>query len=361
MIVVGIDPHKKTHTAVAIDAATAAPLSEITVGSGKAGHGRLLAWARGLDAEHLFAVEDCRHVSGSLERFLLGRGERVVRVPPKLTARARRTARTRGKSDPIDARAVAEAALREPDLPEAHLSGPEHDVRLLTDHRDDLVGERTRIQTRLRWHLHDLEVGAYVPPKALDRFKWLSRLAADLAALPATVQTSIAADLVGRCRSLTVEVNRIERELESLMERIAPQLLAVPGCGPLIAARLIGETGGASRFKGEAAFAMHVGTAPLPVSSGQTTRHRLNRCGNRRLNSALHMIALTQMRMHEPAQAFTARKQAEGKSGREARRCLKRHIARSVFGILREIDRAGKGHVVQVVFRSEPVPVAASA
>jgi len=87
----------------------------------------------------------------------------------------------------------------------------------------------------------------------------------------------------------------------------------------------------------------------------------LNRCGNRRLNSALHMIALTQMRMHEPARAFMARKQAEGKSGREARRCLKRHIARSVFGILREIDRAGTGQVVQVVFRSQPVLVAASA
>ena len=108
MIVVGIDPHKKTHTAVAVDAATAACVAELTVGSGKAGHGRLLSWARRLDGEHLFAVEDCRHVSGSLERFLLGRGERVVRVPPKLSARARRTARTRGKSDPIDARAVAE-------------------------------------------------------------------------------------------------------------------------------------------------------------------------------------------------------------------------------------------------------------
>jgi transposase len=361
MIVVGIDPHKKTHTAVAIDAATAAPVAELTVGSGKAGHGRLLAWARGLDTEHLFALEDCRHVSGSLERFLLGRGERVVRVPPKLSARARRTARTRGKSDPIDARAVAEAALREPGLPEARLSGPEHDVRLLTDHRDDLVGERTRIQTRLRWHLHDLELGADVPLRALDRFKWLDRLSAELTALSATVQTSIAADLVERCRSLTVEINRIERELERLMERIAPQLLALPGCGPLIAARLIGETGGAARFKGEAAFAMHVGTAPLPVSSGQTSRHRLNRSGNRRLNSALHMMALTQVRMHEPARAFMARKQAEGKSRREARRCLKRYIARSVFGILREIEQAGTGQVVQVVFRSEPARMATSA
>lgn len=361
MIVVGIDPHKKSHTAVAIDAATAAPLSEVTVGSGKAGHGRLLAWARGLDAECLFAIEDCRHVSGSLERFLLGRGERVVRVPPKLTARARRSARARGKSDPIDARAVAEAALREPSLPEARLSGPEHDVRLLADHRDDLISERTRIQTRLRWHLHDLELGQGVPRGALDRFVWLKRLAAELAAAPVCVQTSIAADLVERCRSLTLEVNRLERELTEVMETLAPELLAQPGCGAIIAARLIGETGGASRFKGEAAFAMHTGTAPLQASSGQSSRHRLNRSGNRRLNAALHMMALTQARMHEPAREFMARKQAEGKSNREARRCLKRYIARSVFGILKEIDRAGTGQVIEVAFRTEAAPVAVSA
>jgi transposase len=361
MIVVGIDPHKKTHTAVAIDAVTAASVAEITVGSGKAGHGRLLAWVRDLDAERLFAIEDCRHVSGSLERFLLGRGERVVRVPPKLSARTRRTSRTRGKSDPIDARAVAEAALREPSLPEARLSGPDHDVRLLIDHRDDLVGERTRIQARLRWHLHDLELGDIVPPGALDRFKWLRRLVAELAVPPATVQTSIAADLVERCRSLTVEIKRIERELTGLMEWMAPQLLVQPGCGAITAARLIGETGGAGRFKSEAAFAMHIGTAPIPVSSGQRSRHRLNRGGNRRLNSAVHMMALTQMRTHEPARAFVARKQAEGKSMRDARRCLKRYIARAIFGILREIEAAGSGRVVEVVFRSESTLVAASA
>jgi len=361
MIVVGIDPHKKTHTAVAIDAVTAACVAEITVGSGAAGHGRLLAWVRDLDAERLFAIEDCRHVSGSLERFLLGRAERVVRVPPKLSARTRSVARTRGKSDPIDARAVAEAALREPSLPEARLSGPDHDVRLLIDHRDDLVGERTRIQARLRWHLHDLELGDIVPTGALDRFKWLDRLLAELAMLPATVQTSIAADLVERCRSLSAEVNRIERELGELMERIAAPLLAQPGCGSITAARLIGETGGVGRFKSEAAFAMHIGTAPIPVSSGQRSRHRLNRGGNRRLNSAVHMMALTQMRMHEPARAFVARKQAEGKSMRDARRCLKRYIARAIFGILKEIEAAGSGRLVEVVFRSEPALVAASA
>lgn len=361
MIVVGIDPHKKTHTAVAIDAGTAAPVGLITVPASATGYGRLLAWARDLGGERIFAIEDCRHVSGSLERFLLSRGESARRVPPKLMAGARRGARSAGKSDPIDARAVAEAALREPDLPEARLSGAEHDMRLLVDHRDDLVGERSRIAARLRWHLHDLELGQDVPPKALDRPKWLDRLTSELAGARPSVQVGIAADLVMRCRELTIEINRLEREIVSAVERIAPQLLAEPGCGALTAARLVGETGGAMRFRGEAAFAMHVGTAPLPVSSGQVSRHRLNRHGNRRLNSAVHMIAVTQVRMHGPAKEFMARKQAEGKSKREALRCLKRYIARSVFGILREIDRAGQGTVVTVTFRAAAAPVAASA
>ncbi len=358
MIVIGIDPHMKTHTAVAVDSATGAVRGEITAASGKAGHGRLLVWARDLDAEHLFAIEDCRHVSGSLERFLISRGERVVRVPPKLTARARRSSRSRGKSDPIDARAVAEAALREPTLPEVRLSGPEHDVRLLVDHRDDLVGERTRIQTRLRWHLHDLELGTRVPAGALDRFVWLKRLAAEIAAAPVTVQTAITADLIERCRSLTLEIKRLERELTAVMKALAPELLAYPGCGAVIAARLVGETAGASRFKGEAAFAMHTGTAPLPASSGQTIRHRLNRSGNRRLNSALHMMALTQARSHEPARAYMARKKAEGKSTREAMRCLKRHIARSVFGVLKRIEQATAGQIIEVAFRTKDVAIA---
>lgn len=147
MIVIGIGPHMKTHAAVALDATTGRSLAEKTVSGDASGHDELLSWARTLGPARFFAIEDCRHVSGRLERHLLPRGERVVRVPPKMMARARSSARTYGKSDPIDAACVAHAALREPDLPEARLVGPEHDVRLLVDHRDDLVGERKRIST----------------------------------------------------------------------------------------------------------------------------------------------------------------------------------------------------------------------
>ena len=176
MIVVGIDPHMKTHTAVALDAATGLSLGEKTVTGDECGHDKLLVWARGLGSQHYFAMEDCRHVSGRLERHLLARGEHIVRVPPKMMAGGRSSARTYGKSDPIDAACVARAALREPNLPEAHLAGPELDARLLVDHRDDLVQERGRIQNRLRWNCHDLEVGLELPPRVLDRYVWLDRL-----------------------------------------------------------------------------------------------------------------------------------------------------------------------------------------
>jgi transposase len=337
VIVVGIDPHKKTHTAVACSP-LGEPVGELTVGAHRRGFERLLEWARGLDGERTFAVEDGRHVTGNLERFLLPRGEHVVRVPPKLMAGARRSARAYGKSDPIDARSVAVAALREPDLPEASLAGPERDVQLLLAHREDLVAERTRIQNRLRWHLHDLDPLFVVPPGALDRWVWLSRVRGRLAAFERSTQVRICLAQLERVEAITREVKALDRELESLVEAQAPELVDLPGCGTLTAAKIIAETAGVSRFRSHAKFALHAGVAPLEVSSGASRRHRLNRTGNRQLNLALHRVAVNQGRLHEPGRAFLARKQAEGKTRREALRCLKRHLARTVFRTLQRVD-----------------------
>ena len=330
----------KSHAAVTLDAATGRSLGQTSVSSDAAGCEALITWARRLGEERLIAVEDCRHVSGRLERHLLPHGERLVRVPPKLMAKARASARTPGKSDPIDAECVARAALREPSLPEACLDGPAGDVRLLADHRDDLVGEHKRLQTRLRWHLHDLELDLALPPRAPDRYVWLDRAEAQLRALAPGMRVRIALEQVRRCRELTREVRALEREIRVLMHALAPELLALPGCSALSAAQLVGQVAGATRFRSDAAFAMHVGVAPLAASSGKTARHRLNRRGNRRLNSVIHMIAVTQARMHPPAMAFVARKRAEGMSTREALRCLKRHIARTVFKTMRRAEQA---------------------
>lgn len=334
VIVIGVDPHKQSHTAAAVGDGTGELRGERTVSARPAGHEQLLAWARGLASERLWAVEDCRHVSIGLERFLLSRGERVVRVPPKLMAGSRRSARQRGKSDAIDALAVARAALREPSLPIACLEGASREIRLLLDHREDLVGERTRIQQRLRWHLHELEPDLEIPAGALDRSIWLQRVSRRLARQDQTVQIRICRELVRRVCELTRRERELERELAALVSVEAPRLLELPGCGVLTAAKLIGEIAGAERFANDARLAMHAGSAPLPASSGNRQRHRLNRAGNRQLNCALHRIAITQGRSHPPARAYLERKQAEGKSRKEALRCLKRHLARTVYHTL---------------------------
>ncbi len=227
----------------------------------------------------------------------MGAGERLVRVPPKLTAPQRRVGRTRGKSDPIDALAVARAALREPRLDHPR-PGEERlrELKLLIDHRDDLVDERRRAQQRLRWHLHELDPQLVVPAGALDRAVWLDRLARRLARSEQTVLVQIARELLGRCRSLTRTILALDHELQARIEKTAPALLELPGCGALSAAKLVGEIGPIDRFDTDAQLARHAGVAPLEASSGKHQRHRLDRGGNRQLNCALHRIAITQAR-----------------------------------------------------------------
>ena len=156
MVVLGVDAHKRSHTVVAVDE-TGRKLGERTIATTTADHLDLLTWAEQFGGDRLWAIEDCRHLSRRLERDLLGAGQRIVRVPPKLMAHARDSARSYGKSDPIDALAVARAALREPDLPTARSTAPLARFGCWSDHREDLVAERTRIINRLRWHLHELD------------------------------------------------------------------------------------------------------------------------------------------------------------------------------------------------------------
>jgi len=336
MIVIGADPHKSSHTFVAVDAGTGEQRSCETVQASGAGFERTLGWGRGLDGERVWAIEDCRHVSGRLERFLVARGERVVRVAPKLMAGARRGARTRGKSDPIDALAVARAALREGTdrLPTAHLDEQALEIRLLLDHRDDLVADRSDEQRRLRWHLHDLFGDQDIPAGALDRAVWLDRIGRRLTRSEQTVRVRIAREQVRSIRARTRRVRELEREIAALVADYAPQLLDEPGCGPLTAAKLVGELAGAERFKTDAQLARAAGVAPVQVSSGRTDRHRLDRGGNRQLNLALHRLAVNKgLRCPETA-AYLARKQTEGKTRMEALRCLKRHLARRVHHLM---------------------------
>src|SRR5512132_78875 len=345
MIVLGADTHKRSHTIAAVAAATGEWLGEQTVAVDRRGFGALLRWACGLDGERVWALEDCRHVSGSLERFLIGRGERVLRIPTHLTAKARRSARQRGKSDPIDAVNVARAALQEglDTFPAAHLDGPELDLRLLVDHRERLVRHRVELNCTLLWHLHDLWPELRLPGGALFSKKWATRIGRRLARAEQTMRVRIARDELRRLRELTQAINQLEREITGLVARIAPQLLSEPGVGPLTAAKLVGEIAGAQRFATPAKLARAAGVAPIPASSGNTQRQRLDQGGNRQINAALHRVIITRARCHQPTRDYITRRHHEGKTTREAIRCLKRYLARRVWHLLQAAP-PGPGH-----------------
>jgi transposase len=337
MVTIGIDSHKRSHTLVAVDG-TGRKLAERTAPATEAGHLELLRWAERWP-ERTFAQEDCRHLSRGLERDLLLAGEWVLRVPPKLMAGARRSSREPGKSDPIDALAVARAALREPDLPVARLDGPEREVRLLVDHREDLVSDRTQAQNRLRWHLHELMPGEEPKPRSLDRAVVLAALERRLAGLDGTV-ARIARDLVARIRALTATINELERGRRLVADSPQSLLALVRPCGPLTAAKLVGETASIGRFGSAAKYARHNGTAPLPVWSGNAERHRLSRGGNRQLNVVLHRIAITQIRLGGLGRAYFEHRLAAGDTKTEAIRALRRRISDQVFRRMRDDEAA---------------------
>ena len=344
VVMVGIDVHKDTHCAVAVDAVGAQRGKDRTFRTTDAGCLALWRWARGEHGEDVvFAVEDCRHLTGRLERTLLAAGARVLRVPPKLMAGARSSARTRGKSDPIDALAIARAALREPNLPVAEHTHASRDIKLLVDHREDLIAERTRMQNRLRWHLHELDPTIDPVARGLDRRGECARVRDRLHACPESMVRRLALELLADIEELTRRARDLERELTVLVTAQVPQLLGLPGCGVLTAAKLLGETANPARFRSEACFAMHAGVAPIPASSGRTNRHRLARGGNRQLNAALHRIAVTQARLDGLGQIYYQRRRAQGDSSMEALRALKRRLARVVFNLLQPTDTAATG------------------
>src|SRR3954451_14653897 len=337
MIVLGADTHKRSHTIAAVAAATGELRGEQTIQVGRRGFGALLRWARSVDGERVWALEDCRHVSGSLERFLIERGERVLRIPTHLSAAGRKSARERGQSDAIDALNVARAALQEgrESFPAAHLDGPELDLRLLVDHRERLVRHRVELNSTLQWHLHDLWPALRLPGGALSSKKWSTRIGRRLARAEQTMRMRIARDELRRLRELTLAVNRLEREITELAQQLAPQLLAEPGFGPLIAAKLVGEIAGAQRFATAAKLARAAGVAPTPASSGNTQRQQLDQGGNRQINAALHRVIVTRARCHPETRDYTARRRRDGKTTRDAIRCLKRYLARQVWNLLR--------------------------
>lgn len=351
VVLIGADVHKNSHTFVAVDAA-GKQIGQITVRATHSGHEKAYRWARKtfIEQDRRWGLEDCRHLTGLLERDLLAHGEGVVRVPAKLMARQRAAARTRGKSDPIDALAVARAMAREDDLPIAFTDEQAREVKLVLARREDLVAERTRAINRLRWHLHELDPEVDPAPRALVHRPGRERVREVIEAsegIVAEIAGMVLADLERLCHS----ISELDARLRAMVREAEPVLLEIPGCAELSAAKIIAETAGVKRFANEGKYAMFAGCAPIPVWSGKTEgRVRLNRGGNRQLNCAIHRIALTQARIEGPGRDYYERLREQGKTVMEALRCLKNAIARRIWRTLTRTHR-------QRAITSTPIPL----
>jgi transposase len=329
VITIGIDTHKATLAASAVDE-LGRELAAATFANALHGHRRLLAWATRLGPERRFGIEGSGSFGATLAHGLLQVGETVVEVPATLTDRERRHLRRRGKSDPADALAIARVVLREPTLNPVMPAALADDLKQLVGARDELQAERTRVANRLQADLLVLAPGYGEQIPNLVAARHLAAVGR-LLGRSLAIRGQLARRRLARLRALDREIGDLEAQLTGLVAASGSSLPRLPGIGVLLAAKLLGETGDVRRFRSAAAFAAVTGTAPIPASSGQTQRHRLIRGGNRQLNRALHFMAIVQARTHPAARTYVARRQAEGKTWREALRCLKRHLADVVY------------------------------
>ena len=268
---------------------------------------------------------------GAALRLVLAGQLEVVEVPPSLTSRERTARPGQGKTDPVDAVAIARITAREPLLPQVRLAaGAAADLRALVDYRAQLVEESTALANRVHAELHGLLPGYHATvPKLTSRAHLTSALA--LLEGDGRVRAELTRRRLARMLELDTEIGQLTKQLSQALTMTGTRLTQVYGIGPVIASTLIGEIVDVRRYRSRHAFAAANGTAPIPASSGRTSRHRLNRSGNRRINRALYMIAITQIRADTEGRAYYRRKLAEGKTEREALRCLKRRLSDLIY------------------------------
>ena len=334
-VVIGIDPHSRIHVAAALDE-HGRPVDSREVGASPEQLGQLLDWIAGLDVAKV-AVEGAKGYGLPLARLLVAAGYVVVDVSSNLTAEERKRSRRRGKDDESDAVAIARVALRESDLPTMNPTHLDADLKLLVDARDQLVQEEARVRNRLHALLLTMSPGYHNITGPLNGRPAFGRARSLTLKARKTdpMRAKLALAAIRRLHALRDEQADLEQDINDELARRHPtNLQAIPGVGPLTAAKILGEVRDVRHYASAAAFAAHAGVAPIPASSGNTHRHRLARGGNRQLNRALFTIAMVQARWHPPAREYLARKRAEGKTSAEARRCLKRHLANVVYRAL---------------------------
>ncbi|HJR86517.1 MAG TPA: IS110 family transposase [Acidimicrobiia bacterium] len=329
-VMIGIDPHKGSHAAAAVDAGEVT-VAEIEVIASRHQTDELLAWA-GQFPVRRWAIEDANGHGYLLAQQLIAAREHVVDVPSMLSARVRVLGSTRSqKNDPNDARSVAIVALRQPRLRAVATEDHVAVLRMLARRHKQLAGSKTQTASRLHAVLATLipgGLGKEMVPRQASQLLWRVRPAT----MVETERKRIAHQLLGELRRLETEIKASKTRLAVAVEAAGTSLTDIYGVGPVVAALLIGYTGEVSRFPTRHHYATYNGSAPIEASSGQKKRHRLNPRGNRMLNHALHLIAITQLRYpNTEGRRFYERKLSEGKSKKEAIRALKRRLSDVVY------------------------------
>ena len=338
VVMIGVDPHKASHTAVAISAAEQS-LGQLRVRASAVQAERLLAWARAWP-ERTWAVEGAGGLGHLLAQQLLSAGERVLDVPPKLAARVRLLATGNiNKNDPNDARSVAVAALRSAQVREARRDDHAAVLKVWSKRYRDLGRMRTQVACRLHQVLCELVPGGVPGEISAGRAARLLESVTPAGAVEAA-RWELAAELTEDLRGVDARIRQTRTKAAAAVRAAGTCLTGLFGVGPIIAAAVIGDVRHVSRFGNRDRFAAYNGTAPIEVSSGGRKVYRLSRRGNRRLNHAIHMAAVTQIRYrHTKGRAYYDKKLAEGKTPKEALRALKRQISDAIFACLQEDAR----------------------
>ena len=330
-VLIGVDPHKASLALAAVEEATGELLECASFAQDRAGLSALERWARRFP-ERRWAMENARGLGRHLAGRLVATGESVVDVPPKLSARVRALSSGNArKNDGLDALATALAASRNERLAAVDPEAASEVLRLLSERREDLVAERTRALNRLHGLLRDLLPGGVGGKLSADRAARILRGMRSQGCAPDRLRRRLASEILRDVRTLDRKIADLSRRIEAEVEASGTTLTQIFGVGPILAATILGTVGDVGRFPTKAHFASYAGTAPVEASSGVVVRHRLSLAGNRHLNYALHMVATSQARSDGPGGAYYRKKLAEGKSRKEALRCLKRRVSDAVY------------------------------
>ncbi|MGH3117590.1 MAG: IS110 family transposase [Gaiellales bacterium] len=327
-VAIGIDTHKGSLAAAAVDG-LGRVLGVLEFTNDPTGHRSLVRWVREQAEPRRIGIEGSLSYGAAVTRTLLEGAEDVREVAPSLTHLERRR-RAKGKSDSVDAVAIARVVAADETLASARRAALLFDLKLLVDYRDQLVRARTQVSNRVHADMMVIRPGyeKVVPNLRARRHVMRTR---SLICRDRSVQAELVRRRLGEILRLEGAIAEADRSIVDKLEEADTTLIQIPGVGPFIAAKILGEVGEISRIRSKASFASLSGTAPVVASSGQTHRHRLNRRGNRQLNWALHYIALVQSRTTPEAKVYLARQREAGKSHKEAMRCLKRHLSNVVY------------------------------